>query len=136
MRLLGLDLGECHVRARDLYAHDSQFRQKPPRGPFLWLTQKGELKRPHDMASPHVYYALRMLFNHSVPPEFRTPVSIHPVKLYADVFGWSAEYRRAAINALSDELRTRNLRIDLDQTMRDGLRWMNMAARLIAAMGI
>lgn len=136
-------VAEEFTRALNEYgftAHIPQtpFRQAAPKGPFLWLTHGGLLLRPKDMATPHLYYALRMIFNHSVPEEFRTPESLHSVKQYNDVPKWSRSYRKAAIDALAGELRVRNARNpnELTPAMQDGLRWMAMAARAIANEGI
>lgn len=128
----GFALGQALGRV----IRDAAFRAAAPKGPFLWLTHGGDLISPRNMATPHLYYALRMIFNHSVPKEFRTPESLHSVKSYSDVPKWSRSYRKAAIDALSAELRTRNPTAGLTPAMQDGLRWMAMAARAILNEGI
>lgn len=107
-----------------------EFRQSVPK-PFMWLTHGGELKRLSEMPTPHLYYALRMVWNHGVPADFRTPESIHPVKLYSDVPKWSSQYREAAIIEFARELNTRNLNVELTPAMRDGLMWIKLATHFL-----
>lgn len=110
--------------------YQSAFRQKPPTsGPFLWLTHDGDLVKPKDMATPHLYFAVRMIFNHTLPAEYRTPGGY---KQYADVPAWSEEYKKAAIKELIAELNTRNPK-GLTPEMQDGLRWMDIASRAYLA---
>lgn len=78
--------------------------------PFIWETDSGELIRARDMTTPHLFYTLRMLFNHSVPPAFR----VGKFLLHAGVFKWPVEYRIQASNAMQEQLDTR----------KDVLSWM------------
>lgn len=109
---------------------DRQFRTKAPKGPFLWLTHSGDLVKPANMATPHLYYAIRMLFNHTVPAKYRTPESVQEIIKYKDVPKWSVAYKKAAAKALRAEFDKRSTR-DLTQAMRDGVRWMNTVNELL-----
>lgn len=104
----------------------------PPEGvEFKWLTKKGEWLELEDMDTRHIFYSLRLIFNHTVPEFYRTPESIHPVVLYYDAYFWADAYKKAACDALMAELLTRDLDMELSPSMQDGLRWMRMAARLL-----
>lgn len=114
-----------------LLPKDVAFRQRAPRGPFLWLTHSGDLVAPADMATQHLYYAIRMLFNHTVPAKYRTPESVQEIKKYTDVPRWSKAYKKAATKALWAELNKRS-KTELTPPMRDGLRWITMVNDLLA----
>lgn len=118
-------------RITKLKPKSAAFRKTAPKGPFLWLTHSGDLIEPADMATQHLYYAIRMLFNHTVPAKYRTPESVQEIKKYTDVPKWSKAYKTAASKALSAELRTRSTG-ELTPSMRDGLRWMKMVNELLA----
>jgi hypothetical protein len=75
--------------------------------PFRWVTNKGQILKVKDMATPHLFFSFRMLFNHSVPPVFR----VGAFKRYPDVPNWSVEYRQLALEKLLKEIA---LRADLD----------------------
>lgn len=131
------------LRAAAVYQDEpwdrSEFIERPVwllrKIPFRWVTHSGDVVDLRNMATPHVYYALRMVWNHSVPEEFCTPESIHPVKKYKDVPHWSRTYRKIAVDALSKELAKRDP-AGLTPAMRDGLRWMKMATRAILKEGV
>lgn len=110
---------------------DVAFRKTAPKGPFLWLTHSGDLIAPADMATQHLYYSIRMLFNHTVPAKYRTPESVQEIKKYTDVPKWSKVYKKAATKALRAELNKRS-RTELTPAMRDGLRWITMVEDLLA----
>src|SRR6266436_216625 len=38
---------------------------------FIWQTQEGELLHPTEMSVFHLYHSLRMIWNHTVPVEYR-----------------------------------------------------------------
>lgn len=83
-----------------------------PLAPFLWINHKGEAQYPRDMATPHLYYSLRMLWNNTVPPAFR----VGKFKRYNDIAGWSRDYVKRAIDELSRELSNRDLDLELSDT--------------------
>lgn len=96
---------------------------------FVWVTHKGGRHRVSDMATPHLFYSLRMVFNHSVPPVFR----IGKLKRYDDVSDWSPTYRAEAIAALAKELETRD---DLDTDLAAEFEDMKANTRVILALGL
>lgn len=83
-----------------------------PLAPFLWISHKGEAHYVTDMATPHLFYSLRMLWNNTVPPAFR----VGKFKRYSDIPNWSKDYVQRAINELSTELAARS---DLDTEVSD-----------------
>lgn len=91
---------------------------------FIWETDRGELIAPEDMATEHLFYAVRMLFNHTYPPAFR----IGEFKRHRNVFKWPLDYREQALLALAIELRGRRL----EEFMRDELSDMQRNAEFLA----
>lgn len=71
--------------------------------PFVWTTQNGEELEPRQMRTSHVFYALRMIFNHTVPAPWRIP----DCKKYNGPGDWPIAYRKQAIFAFVDELTRR-----------------------------
>lgn len=101
---------------------------------FIWHTHKGEALYPDEMATPHLFYSLRMVFNHVVPPVFRVLGPLErDMKRYNDVRNWSDEYKTAAITELSRELDTRN---DLDPELQHQYDDIKLNAALVVALGI
>lgn len=92
---------------------------------FLWITFDGEVLSADEMATPHLLNALRMLWNHNVPPAFR----VGKFTRHNEVYGWSREYRQDAISAFLAEL---NERDDLEQSDRDELADICDNAELLA----
>ncbi len=117
------------------------FRQTAPvSGPFLWLTHKGELLPLSEMATPHLFYALRMIYNHTVPEDLRTPPlseteKVKGLRRYNDVPHWSPAYCVAAVNALTAELNERNPK-GLLPGMADQIRWMWIGSVAAQALGV
>ncbi len=95
---------------------------------FIWLDHKGIKHLPQQMATPHLFYALRMIWNHSVPEYYKIP----GVRKYSDVPHWSFDYRREALRVLGDELDSRPT-CDLDEWQHKQLRYMQIATKLINA---
>ena len=60
---------------------------------FVWVTQDGGRLTPAQMKTPHLFYTLRMIFNHTAPPCYQIP----GCRRYA--LNMPAEYLRAAIVA-------------------------------------
>lgn len=75
----------------------------PGGGRFVWYTHTNEAMDVEDMATPHVFYALRMVWNHSVPQVLKVGDGPN----YPDVRRWCETYRRAAIDTLANELSQR-----------------------------
>jgi hypothetical protein len=93
--------------------------------PFKWITRDYELLLPSDMATPHLFYALRMMFNNVVPPAFRVGVvsgvkeGPHQFKRYADIPTWTTEYLYEAAYELTKELLTRDDLKSVDDQLGD-----------------
>lgn len=83
----------------------------PGRGEFVWWTHDNEAMSPEDMATPHIFYALRMVWNHSVP----LTLKVGDGPNYPDVRRWCVEYRKAAIETLSNELAQRDDELSVEQ---------------------
>lgn len=72
---------------------------------FKWRTQQNEWLLPSEMETRHLYYTLRMIYNHSMPSDVR----LYPYKQYRfDPNIYTKEYITEAIRNLSYELATRN----------------------------
>jgi hypothetical protein len=100
---------------------------------FVWVTHKGARLYPCDMATPHLFYSLRMVFNHSVPPVFRVLGPGEEMNRYRDVPYWTADYRREALTQLTAELDSRD---DLDEPLRDQLADIKSNCAVILALGL
>ena len=100
-------------------------------GKFIWITHKGEAKLLNEMATPHIFYSLRMVFNHSVPPCFR----VGELRRYYDVSNWQDARKAAAITALRQELSTRYAD-ELDSEQIAQLQDMEQNTRVILALGL
>lgn len=68
---------------------------------FIWTTQEGERIPVERMKSSHLFYTIRMIFNHSAPPVYQIP----GCKRYA--LHMNARERRAALLFLVQELAKR-----------------------------
>lgn len=129
---LGIPAAAILVKRRNATEKDV-FIPESPCGDFIWRTHTGQRRYVSDMASPHIFYAMRMIFNHSVPPAFRVLRPGETMNRYPDVPHWTPEYRQAAINAFNRELEERD---DLDKELDD--QWDDMKANtaVILALGI
>ncbi len=73
-----------------------------------WVTHKGAEILPADMPTMHLFYAARMIWNHSVPDYAKfDKFDNEPMKNYPDVGKWPVQYRRKAWLAMTRELTTR-----------------------------
>lgn len=71
---------------------------------FKWRTQNQVYIAPEDMQTRHLFYTLRMIYNHSMPPSFR----LLPYKeYYFDKSIYTKSYITQAIRSLAYELATR-----------------------------
>lgn len=95
-------------------------------GPFIWETDKNEMVKPKDMATPHLFYTLRMIFNHSMPPLAR----VGDFNRRRNVPHWPLEYRLQAGNAMAEELRTRK---DVEPWMKFEMQDMAENAEFVTA---
>lgn len=92
---------------------------------FIWTQQDGTPIAVSEMKTTHLFYALRMIWNHTVPPPFQLPGG-----RYNGPQNWSVKKRREAVRAFLVELSHRDdLPVSLDiqlGIMRDTARTLNM----------
>ena len=74
----------------------------PARG-FKWRDRHGEMHAPQDMETRHLFYTLRMIWNHTMPEAARLPGN-----LYALSPQYTQAYMLEAIRALGNELANRD----------------------------
>lgn len=80
------------------------FRDHVPVAPFEWRSADGDFWAPKDMETRHVFYTVRMIWNHSVPEDMRVGRNI---RLYRFGDFYTGEYMKSAVLALGRELLTR-----------------------------
>jgi hypothetical protein len=100
---------------------------------FVWRSHRGHNYFPDEMATPHVFYALRMLWNHSVPAALRVTDAGGHFKRYRDIPHWNYEYRNLAMRELTDELSTRT---DLERDLKDQFDDIASNAHVLLALGL
>lgn len=100
---------------------------------FVWVSHNGSRRPISEMASPHIFYSLRMIFNHSVPPAFRVLRPGETMNRYSDVPHWTPAYRQAAVNAFTRELCSRD---DLEPELQAQFDDMKANTQLILALGL
>lgn len=71
--------------------------------PFQWRTNGGTFISPAEMDTPHLYFTLRMIWNHVAPEELR----LYPYRQYKFGPYYTTEYTREAVAHLGAELLTR-----------------------------
>lgn len=94
--------------------------------PFKWRTKQGEFMLTRDMRTTHVFFALRMIWNHTVPEELQITPFIH----YTFGEFYTPEYMCIAVSALLQELATRT---DLPGPFKAQFDYMCKAARKLMA---
>lgn len=70
---------------------------------FYWITQTGDVMRPADMSTPHLFNALKMIWNNTVPKEF----ILQPFRKWGGIPQWKKEHKRKAVANLFLELMNR-----------------------------
>lgn len=85
-----------------------------PKISFRWRTNGGEFLYPKDMTTKHLFYTLRMIWNHSMPDEAR---SENYIKHNFGPF-YTQKYIEDAVRYIGKELQTRN---DLRNEWKDEL---------------
>ena len=68
--------------------------------PFKWKTRTNDLLRVDQMETRHLFFTLRLIWNHTMPPEARLPEG----NRYQLGYFYTAEYLESAIKAISHEL--------------------------------
>lgn len=76
---------------------------QPMQREFIWETDDGERLRVSRMATPHLFNAARMIYNHTVPPVLRVGKFIRRLEVHE----WDSAYKAQAYRALLRELKTR-----------------------------
>lgn len=89
---------------------------------FRWRMQNGDYVRPHVMETRHLFFTLRMIWNHSVPDKYR----LKPYKKYQFRDFYTAGYMQLAIMSVSLELSKR----DIPE------KWMAQLKSMIDSMGV
>lgn len=100
---------------------------------FVWRSHDGKRYNISDMATKHLFYSLRMIYNHTVAPVFRVLRPGETMKYYPDVPYWDADYRRRAVDAFVAELAERD---DLDEDLARQYGDMQANTRVILALGL
>ncbi len=104
----------------------------PGGGEFQWHTHKGKSLKPKKMATPHLFYALRMVWNGSVPPIWKVGDGPN----YSDVPMWNKEYKRLAIEELAAELVSRDDAAELEPDLRTQFHEMILKTLTILQLGL
>lgn len=92
---------------------------------FVWKSHNGKTYLVQQMATPHLFYALRMIWNHSIPEYFRIPA----VPYYPDVPHWSKKYKKQAMDTIQDELESRDFANELDEEQLREYYYMQLATK-------
>lgn len=85
-----------------------------------WVTQDGEVWMFSEMSTSHLFYSVRMIYNHTAPPAYQIP----GCRRYE--MDWPADIRRKAISDLMAELSTRE---DIKPWMIEQIRQMRDCIR-------
>ena len=80
---------------------------KEVKTPWRWRTSRGEFMLPSSMATEHLFYTLRMIWNHTMPPHLQVG---HNIRRYKFGAFYTAEYFTNAIRSICCELSTRELK--------------------------
>lgn len=70
---------------------------------FKWKDQLGKFRHPDKMGTEHIFFTLRMIWNHSAPKHLR----ITPYKRYKFGPFYTSHYMKQAVKALTIELSRR-----------------------------
>lgn len=70
---------------------------------FQWRDRQGNFHNPSDMETKHLFFTLRMIWNHCAPEEMK----IYPFQKYAFSGFYSIDYMKEAVKILSLELSKR-----------------------------
>lgn len=109
-------------RLRAMYVHGvegylgmtSLVRQQSELTAFRWRDRDSKLHRVSEMRTAHVFYVLRMIWNHSMPEEART----HNYRRYRFDSSYTVEYMQEAARVMLAELERRD---DLDPALTSQL---------------
>ena len=79
-----------------------------PKTEFKWRTKNGKFITPSEMTTSHLFFTLRMIWNHTMPEDAK----LRPYTHYSFGVRYPREYMIDAIRALTIELAARN---DIDK---------------------
>ncbi len=88
-----------------------------PASTWRWRDRYGKPYHPSEMETRHVFFTLRMIWNHTMPRGAR----LHPYRPYNFGPFYSRDYFAKAIEALVPELERRE---DLKASWQADLQWM------------
>lgn len=71
---------------------------------FRWRTRSGDFVNIEDMDTHHLFYTVKMIWNHSVPEQYK----IKPFQQYRFPAIYTPKYIREATAAMLCELKTRD----------------------------
>lgn len=70
---------------------------------FFWVTQTCDLIHPTKMKTQHLFNALKMIWNNTMPEKYR----IYPMRQWGGVQKWPRGYKKESIENLLAELMNR-----------------------------
>lgn len=88
-----------------------------PANTFEWRDREGNFHKPENMETRHLFYTLRMIWNHSMPEEFR----LTPYNSYRFGDFYTDEYMKRAIRNIAAELTKRK---DMTASFKAQLKFM------------
>jgi hypothetical protein len=92
----------------------------PPAQPWKWRTREGQWLRPAQMTTTHLFYTLRMIWNHTMPAPAQLPGGRYNFGAY-----YTEEYMKAAIVHVTTELARRDdLPRELGQQLKHMINWL------------
>ena len=92
---------------------------------FMWRDRNGKFHAPGQMETRHLFYTLRMIWNHSAPKELQ----IAPFKKYSFSPFYTPEYIIRAVKELSKELGKRKDIHQYESDLRHMINHMKLLIR-------
>lgn len=77
--------------------------ERAPARSFRWRDKDGIMHPVEEMSTRHLFYTVRMIWNHSVPEEFR----LRPYRPYKFSTFYTPRYMSDGVGAMLDELSRR-----------------------------
>lgn len=106
------------------FQHLARIEESLASAPFLWRTRRGEFISPKNMQTSHLFFTVRMIWNHTVPEELK----LRPYNEYTFDANYSKEYMAKAAECMLKELATRT---DLTEKATRELNHMTKTATAI-----
>ena len=89
---------------------------------FQWKDSQGNLHYPEDMETRHLFFTFRMIWNHSMPEEYK----LHPYRKHSFSGFYSYEYIKKSLYNISAEL---FMRKDIAPHWQSQLEYMRLVFR-------